>query len=90
MFKETLTNDQIHFLTELCFNVQNKNVTIPDSLKKKIKPFAKGFKIMACPKTKMSQRREVLKGGLLSVILSSLASIVVPMILEKLTQSKNA
>lgn len=87
MFKDGLTKDQILFLTELCYNVQNKNVEIPDAIKKKLKPYAKKFKIMSCPKTKMSVRREALKGGLLSVLLSTLASVVVPIILEKLNQS---
>lgn len=83
-----MTNDQILFLTELCYNVQNKNVEISDDVKKKLKPYAKSFKILSCPKTKMSERRAVLKGGMLSVLLSTLASVVVPLILEKLT-SKN-
>ena len=74
--------DFIRLISEICFNIQKKNVILKDSDVKKLKKFAKYIKLFQSKSVSVRKKRShILKGaGFLPVLFSVIAPLLTALI----------
>lgn len=83
--KKNLDNDQIKFISELCLNLLNKNISLSDEIKKKLSPLKCKIRKMACKFRSLKQKKAILqKGGFLPALLGFLGRSALTALLSSL------
>lgn len=88
-FAEHLTVDQLKYLIELVVNLRLKNVEVGENGIKKLRKHQKTLRKIINPKVSLRRKKKLMKGGLIGTILGTIASALIPLVIEKFSNKEN-
>lgn len=78
-----LCANQLKFLCEACYNIQNKNLEISESSKKILGRYKNQLIKLSNPKLSLKKAKKiVVKGGFFGSLLAVLASTIAPIVIK--------
>lgn len=86
-FIDHLTDEQAKYLIEICTNAYFKNVDLCSKDVKLLEKHKNKIKKIATSKIGFKKKKKIMTGGFISVILKTIASTLIPLLVDKLVET---